>query len=312
MKRTASKNVVWSAADYASNSKVQQLWARELIAKLKLRGNERILDVGCGDGKITAEIARAVPHGEAVGMDASPQMIEFAARKFSHPNLKFQVIDARKIKPAVFSSPSPPPKEDLSCLGSNERNPLEAEARRGLSERERASHWAGVRGRSDVQLAIAARRKSQTELSDLGKLLTDKSARQTALEATGDLHDSTVITEIGRLQIFTALLPRRIAAKEAADAKAEESLIKATNEFIQQHLGPRIRKLAAQTREQVEAELSPHFQDRAALTRAIAESQRVRSIEALAWTSTSHPARPSPIIPTRTSSGPCCSAVPSS
>jgi len=150
---------------------------------------------------------------------------------------------------------------------------------------------AGVRGRSDVQLAIHARRKSQTELSDLGKLLADKSARQTALEATGDLHDSAVIAEIGRLQIFTRVLPHRIAAKEAADAKAEESLTNATNEFIHQHLGPRVRKLAAQTREKVEAELTPHFQDRAALTRAIAESQRVRSIEALAWTSTSQPAR---------------------
>jgi trans-aconitate methyltransferase len=96
MKRTAS--VVWSAADYASNSKVQQKWARELIAKLKLRGNERILDVGCGDGKVTAEIARAVPRGEAVGVDASPQMIEFAKHNFSLPNLEFHVMDARMIQ----------------------------------------------------------------------------------------------------------------------------------------------------------------------------------------------------------------------
>jgi trans-aconitate methyltransferase len=89
---------VWSAADYASNSTVQQTWARELIAKLKLRGDGRILDVGCGDGKITAEIARAIPRGAAMGVDASPQMIEFAARTFSLPNLKFHVLDARQIK----------------------------------------------------------------------------------------------------------------------------------------------------------------------------------------------------------------------
>jgi trans-aconitate 2-methyltransferase len=98
MKRTGK--VVWSAADYASNSSVQQTWARELIARLKLRGDERILDVGCGDGKITAEIARAVPRGAAVGVDASPEMIGFANRTFPPskiPNLEFHVMDARKI-----------------------------------------------------------------------------------------------------------------------------------------------------------------------------------------------------------------------
>jgi len=104
MKKAAGNKVVWSAADYASNSVVQQTWARELIAKLKLRGDERILDVGCGDGKVTAEIARAVPHGSAVGVDASLQMIEFATKAFELPNLDFRVVDAREIKPDAFDS----------------------------------------------------------------------------------------------------------------------------------------------------------------------------------------------------------------
>jgi len=72
----------WDAADYAANSAVQQTWARELIAKLHLRGDEHILDVGCGDGKITAELARAVPRGSVTGVDASPQMITFAKKTF--------------------------------------------------------------------------------------------------------------------------------------------------------------------------------------------------------------------------------------
>ena len=100
MNKTGNK-VVWSAADYASNSVVQQTWARELIAALKLRGDERILDVGCGDGKVTAEMARAIPHGSAVGVDASPQMIEFSNKTFpatKNPNLEFHVMDARKIQ----------------------------------------------------------------------------------------------------------------------------------------------------------------------------------------------------------------------
>jgi len=91
----------WNAADYAANSVVQQAWARELIARLKQRGDERILDVGCGDGKVTAEIARAVPHGAVVGVDASAEMIHYARKAFparKYPCLKFQVADARKFR----------------------------------------------------------------------------------------------------------------------------------------------------------------------------------------------------------------------
>ena len=91
----------WNAADYAANSVVQQTWARELIAKLNLRGDEHILDVGCGDGKVTAEIARAVPRGSVTGVDASPQMIKFAKKTFPAseiPDLEFRVMDARNIK----------------------------------------------------------------------------------------------------------------------------------------------------------------------------------------------------------------------
>ena len=53
------KNYAWDAKDYAKNSQNQFQWAKELIPKLKLQGNEALLDIGCGDGKITAELANA-------------------------------------------------------------------------------------------------------------------------------------------------------------------------------------------------------------------------------------------------------------
>ncbi|HSY18998.1 MAG TPA: class I SAM-dependent methyltransferase [Candidatus Acidoferrales bacterium] len=98
---SSAKKMQWNAADYAANSTVQQSWARELIARLKLRGNEHVLDVGCGDGKVTAEIARAVPHGTVTGIDASAEMLKFAKKMFPAakvPNLKFKASDARKIE----------------------------------------------------------------------------------------------------------------------------------------------------------------------------------------------------------------------
>ena len=83
---------------------MQQGWAREVIARLHLRGDEHVLDVGCGDGKVTAEIARAVPGGRVLGVDASLEMIAFAQKTFPPSkitNLKFEIRDARRLGDAA-------------------------------------------------------------------------------------------------------------------------------------------------------------------------------------------------------------------
>lgn len=87
----------WDPQDYSRHSANQQQWARELIAKLQLRGDERVLDIGCGDGKVTAEIAAQCGDGSVLGLDSSPDMIGFASNAFPvarHPNLCFVVGDA--------------------------------------------------------------------------------------------------------------------------------------------------------------------------------------------------------------------------
>lgn len=88
----------WNAADYAGNSSAQATWATELIDKLNLRGDEDVLDIGCGDGKVTAQIARRVPRGSALGVDNSEEMLRFAMEAFprqARPNLRFALRDAR-------------------------------------------------------------------------------------------------------------------------------------------------------------------------------------------------------------------------
>ena len=95
-----NKGYNWNAQDYAKNSQNQFQWAKELIPKLKLHGTESLLDIGCGDGKITAELARCLPGGWAVGVDSSEKMINLAQISFpqkNYPNLTFQVMDARKL-----------------------------------------------------------------------------------------------------------------------------------------------------------------------------------------------------------------------
>jgi cyclopropane fatty-acyl-phospholipid synthase-like methyltransferase len=54
LERTGMNPYRWNARDYAKHSSAQHAWGRELIAKLNLHGFEHVLDVGCGDGKVTA------------------------------------------------------------------------------------------------------------------------------------------------------------------------------------------------------------------------------------------------------------------
>ena len=88
----------WNPSDYAAHSSAQESWARELVEKLALAGHEHVLDIGCGDGRITAGIARRVPDGRVVGADSSGEMVRHAEETFPperHPNLSFVKADAR-------------------------------------------------------------------------------------------------------------------------------------------------------------------------------------------------------------------------
>lgn len=88
----------WNPEDYKKNSSNQYIWALNIISKLDLKGDEKILDIGCGDGKVSAEIASYVPKGAVFGIDNCKEMIEFSQKNFppsNYPNLTFQEGDAK-------------------------------------------------------------------------------------------------------------------------------------------------------------------------------------------------------------------------
>ena len=95
----------WDADRYSRISSLQAAMAQEVLALLDLNGSERVLDVGCGEGKITAEIASRVPRGSVLGVDSSRDMIEYAEKHFirsmptgaSLRSLRFEVADARHL-----------------------------------------------------------------------------------------------------------------------------------------------------------------------------------------------------------------------
>ncbi len=101
MKRDNKTKHNWNAADYERHTSSQQLWARETISQLTLNGDERILDIGCGNGKLTAELATHVSRGCILGIDTSEEMIAYAQAKFSPTrvsNLSFTLGDASSLK----------------------------------------------------------------------------------------------------------------------------------------------------------------------------------------------------------------------
>lgn len=89
----------WDAAAYHRLSDPQLAWGRRVLERLRPRGDEDVLDAGCGTGRLTAELAAAVPDGTVLAVDASVAMVEEARRTLAHlaPRVRVRVADLRDI-----------------------------------------------------------------------------------------------------------------------------------------------------------------------------------------------------------------------
>lgn len=80
----------WDAKFYKKQARLQEEVALRILRKIAFKGDECVLDIGCGDGKITKKIAEMVPKGKVVGIDPSKEMISEAVSDYSHiTNLNF-------------------------------------------------------------------------------------------------------------------------------------------------------------------------------------------------------------------------------
>lgn len=85
----------WDSKHYKEHARAQGESATKLVNGFALTGSEKILDIGCGDGKITRRMAERVPQGRVVGIDISPNMIREAHNCHSNvSNLSFFQKDA--------------------------------------------------------------------------------------------------------------------------------------------------------------------------------------------------------------------------
>jgi trans-aconitate 2-methyltransferase len=93
---------------YDRVSDVQEEWSRAVIDRLRLQGDETVLDVGCGSGRVTRLLLERLPRGRVIGVDASPSMIE-KARGALGERAEFVVADILELEledpvDAVFSN----------------------------------------------------------------------------------------------------------------------------------------------------------------------------------------------------------------
>ena len=70
----------WNADVYHRVSDPQRAWGGPVLARLPLTGTELVLDVGCGTGRLTADLLQRLPRGRAVGVDLSENMLATAGR----------------------------------------------------------------------------------------------------------------------------------------------------------------------------------------------------------------------------------------
>jgi trans-aconitate 2-methyltransferase len=68
----------WDAATYDRVSEPQVEWAKEVLDRLPLRGDETVLDAGCGSGRVTRMLLDRLPAGHVLAVDSSPSMVEHA------------------------------------------------------------------------------------------------------------------------------------------------------------------------------------------------------------------------------------------
>ena len=85
----------WDAAAYSQVGAPIQDWGRRLVDRLELRGDERLLDAGCGSGEVTAALVERLPRGRVVAVDASPSMVRRARERLGD---RAEVLQADLLK----------------------------------------------------------------------------------------------------------------------------------------------------------------------------------------------------------------------
>jgi trans-aconitate 2-methyltransferase len=90
----------WDAGAYHDLAAPHQQWGAVILDRLPLKGDETVLDLGCGTGRVTEQLLeRLGPTGHVIGIDGSAQMVDEAARRLGgDPRASFAQQDLLKLE----------------------------------------------------------------------------------------------------------------------------------------------------------------------------------------------------------------------
>jgi trans-aconitate 2-methyltransferase len=73
----------WNADVYHRVSGPQVAMAEAVLDRLELRGDETVLDAGCGSGRVTRLLLHRLPRGRVIAVDASAEMVARAREELA-------------------------------------------------------------------------------------------------------------------------------------------------------------------------------------------------------------------------------------
>ncbi|MCA1689655.1 MAG: class I SAM-dependent methyltransferase, partial [Actinobacteria bacterium] len=88
----------WNAESYDAISTPQQEWGAKVVARLDLRGDEHVLDAGCGTGRVTEMLLERLPHGRVLGVDGSPSMVARARERLDPERVEVVCADLLELE----------------------------------------------------------------------------------------------------------------------------------------------------------------------------------------------------------------------
>jgi trans-aconitate 2-methyltransferase len=95
----------WDAATYDRVADPMARWGADVLDLLPLRGDERVLDAGCGSGRVTELLAERLPDGTVIALDGSPAMIEEARTRLGRFGGRIEFVVADLGRPIPLADP---------------------------------------------------------------------------------------------------------------------------------------------------------------------------------------------------------------